>query len=346
LPKSITHIAVIRLSAMGDVAMTVPVLRALVKQHPQVRITMVSRPFFKPFFNGIPNVEFFAVALQDRHKGILGLFRLYSDLKTLNVDAFADLHAVLRSKIMRTIFSANGKPTAGLDKGRHEKRALTRIKNKVFKPLKPTIERYADVFRSLGFDVNLSNPEYPPKPQLTADVLAITGLKTGRWIGIAPFAAHDPKQYPIALMSRVIEGLSRDRQHRIFLFGAGSDEIQVLESLRSDKENVIVMAGKLNFERELELIANLDVMLSMDSGNGHMAAMFGVKTVTLWGATHPFAGFAPFNQPEANQLVSDRKQYPLLPTSVYGNKSLEGYQDAMSSISPETVIEKITTLLT
>jgi len=88
----------------------------------------------------------------------------------------------------------------------------------------------------------------------------------------------------------------------------------------------------------LELISNLDVMLSMDSGNAHIAAMLGVKVITLWGATHPFAGFLPFNQPLETALVSDREKYPLLPTSVYGNKKVAGYEDAMRTISVESIL--------
>jgi ADP-heptose:LPS heptosyltransferase len=82
-------------------------------------------------------------------------------------------------------------------------------------------------------------------------------------------------------------------------------------------------------------------MLSMDSGNAHMAAMLGTPVVTLWGATHPYAGFSPFNQPESNALVSDREKYPLLPTSIYGNKVVKGYEDVMRTILPETVVNKI-----
>ena len=82
-------------------------------------------------------------------------------------------------------------------------------------------------------------------------------------------------------------------------------------------------------------------MLSMDSGNSHIAAMLGIKVITLWGATHPYAGFLAFNQTMDSTLVSDREKYPLLPTSVYGNKKVEGYEDAMRSISVESVVEKI-----
>ena len=114
-----------------------------------------------------------------------------------------------------------------------------------------------------------------------------------------------------------------------------------LESLTKSYNNVISVAGKLKFNQEIQLISNLDVMLSMDSGNGHIAAIFGVKTITLWGATHPYLGFSPFHQPEENSLVSDRNFYPKLPTSIYGNKKVEGYEDAMRTILPESVVEKI-----
>ena len=86
-------------------------------------------------------------------------------------------------------------------------------------------------------------------------------------------------------------------------------------------------------------------MLSMDSGNAHIAAMLGVKVITLWGATHPFAGFKPFNQPDDFCITSDREQFPFLPTSVYGNKKVEGYENAMRSILPETVVSKINSVL-
>jgi ADP-heptose:LPS heptosyltransferase len=125
---------------------------------------------------------------------------------------------------------------------------------------------------------------------------------------------------------------------KIFLFGGGNEEIQKLNQLQNSHSNVIVLAVKLKFNQELEVISNLDVMLSMDSGNAHIAAMLGIKVITVWGATHPFAGFSPFNQPLENCIVSNREKYPLLPTSIYGNKKVEGYEDVMRSIEPEKIV--------
>jgi ADP-heptose:LPS heptosyltransferase len=337
---------VIRLSAMGDVAMTVPVIRAFVEQNKNVKITVVSRPFFKPFFDGIDNVNFFAVDVKERHKGFVGLLKLYSDLKQLNIDAVADLHNVLRSKVIRTLFALSGKKVAFTDKGRKEKKQLTRTENKIFKPLKSMFERHVDTFSKLGFSIDLSSPNFPKKAVLSNEILTISGEKqNSNWIGIAPFAQYESKVYPKDLMQKVIDKLASDDNIKIFLFGGGTKEIEILNQFASTKKNVIVVAGKLNLEQELQLISNLDVMLSMDSGNAHIAAMLGIKVISLWGATHPFAGFSPFNQPIENCLVSDREKYPLLPTSVYGNKKVAGYDDVMRSISVEKVVEKINTTL-
>lgn len=339
--NKIKHIAVMRLSAMGDVAMTVPVLQAFVKQYPTVKLTVISRPFFKPFFDGIPNLEFFAFDEKERHKGFPGLLRLFKDVKKLKIDAFADLHNVLRSKVVSLLFALSGKKRATVDKGREGKKELTRAENKVFKQLPTMFERHAKVFSALGFPLDLSKPVFPEKAVLSSDILDIIRNENQKLIGIAPFAQYDSKVYPLDLMKEVIAKLAENPSYKILLFGGGKKEIEILDSISEPFENVINMAGKIKFQQELQLISNLDVMLSMDSGNAHIAAMLGVKVVTLWGATHPYAGFLPFNQSLENALTSDRNQYPKLPTSVYGNKVVEGYEDAMRTILPQQVVEKV-----
>ena len=341
------HIAVIRMSAMGDVAMTVPVIRAFVEQNPNVKITVVSRPFFKPFFDGILNLDFFAVDVKQRHKGFLGLLKLYSDLKQLNIDAVADLHNVLRSQIIRTLFALSGKKVAFTDKGRSDKKALTRTENKIFKPIKTMVERHVETFKKLGFNVDVSNPTFPKKANISTEILKVSGEKRkDKWIGIAPFAQYESKVYSQDLMQKVIDELASDVNTKIFLFGGGNKEIEILNLFANENKNVTNVAGELKLPQEVDLISNLDIMLSMDSGNAHIAAMLGIEVITLWGSTHPFAGFAPFNQPFENCLVSDREKYPLIPTSVYGNKKVAGYEAVMRTISPATVVEKIRAKIT
>jgi ADP-heptose:LPS heptosyltransferase len=330
-----------RLSAMGDVAMTVPVLRALANQYPELKITVISRPFFQPFFKDIPHLHFFAFDEKERHKGIKGLWQLYQDLKALQIDAFADLHNVLRSNVVRALFALSGKKVAFVDKGRAEKKALTRAENKIFQPLTTMFQRHQLVFESLGFPIDLAQPQFPEKASVVPLEVAAIVAQSEKIIGIAPFAQYDSKVYPLDLMQEVIDALATNKNHTIFLFGGGQKEKEQLQTLVGNKTNVLNMADKIPFQEELNLISNLNVMLSMDSGNAHIAAMLGVPVVTLWGATHPFAGFLPFNQTLDNALVSDRNQYPQLPTSVYGNKKVAGYENAMRTILPEQVVARI-----
>ena len=202
--------------------------------------------------------------------------------------------------------------------------------------------RHCQVFKKLGFNIDLSNPIFPEKAILDLDTLNLIEFNPNqKLIGIAPFAQYQSKIYPIDLMQQVIDNLSSDSNNKILLFGGGKSEIEQLDKLSKNKEYIKNCAGKLSLEQELKLISKLDVMLSMDSANSHISSMLGINTITLWGATHPFAGFAPFNQLQENCLLSDRNLYPKLPTSVFGNKIVEGYQDVMRTISVEDIILKI-----
>ncbi|WP_431157027.1 glycosyltransferase family 9 protein [Winogradskyella poriferorum] len=338
MPKP-KHILVIRFSAMGDVAMMVPVLRTFANQNPDVKITVVTRPFFKPIFNGIPNVQVYTADLKGTHKGIIGLYKLSRALRKIGFDAIADLHNVLRTKILKVFFI--GKKVIQIDKGRKEKKDL--VTGKSVHQLKTTHQRYADVFRILGFELDLSRPLFSERFELSEELKILLAKSNTPVIGIAPFAAHSSKMYPLHLMEKVISELNKS--YRILLFGGGKEETSLLNNMASKYENVDSVAGVLSFDDELKLISNLDVMLSMDSGNSHLAAMFGIKVITIWGVTHPYAGFAPFNQPQDYALLANRDEFTLIPTSIYGNSYPEGYENAAGSISVEEIVTKVTTVL-
>ncbi len=339
------HILVIRLSAMGDVAMTVPVLTALEKQHPRLKITILTRQYFHTMFSQLNNTNVYTADVKGKHKGPLGLWKLYKELKALDIDAVADLHNVLRSNILKSYFRLGGIPFHQLDKGREAKKALTASKNKVFKPLKTTHERYADVFMRMGFPVDLSQAPLLKKEKLSNRILALVGRSTKKWIGIAPFAAHVGKMYPLDFMEEAISGLNATSDYQILLFGGGEAELKQLGRLAEAYDNCLNIAGKLSFQEELALISNLDLMISMDSANGHLAAMYGIPVLTLWGVTHPYAGFYPFGQDANNALLADREQFPLIPTSIYGNKAPSGYERVMGTIRPVQIVDKVSEIL-
>ncbi len=326
---------------MGDVAMTVPVIRAFVENHPDTKVTVLTRKFFEPFFRDLPNVSVYNADVKGRHKGLLGLFRLAKELRKRDIDAVADLHNVLRTKVLKVFLK--GLPFARIDKGRAEKKRL--VSGKEFKQLKSTHQRYADVLEKLGFLMDLSGPTFPAPKQLSSEVQAWLGNKTNYWVGIAPFAQHASKVYPLESLSKVIEGLDERKDVNLLLFGGGEHEMKVLETLERSYGNVVSIAGKCTLNEELDIISNLDVMLSMNSGNAHIAAMLGRKVVTVWGVTHPYAGFYPFDQDGSLALTANRERYPRIPTSVYGNKYPDDHADAIASVPAERILETINSLI-
>lgn len=338
------HLLVIRFSAMGDVAMTVPVLQRLVKTYPDLKITVLTKPFFKPIFEEVPGVNIVTADVKQKYKGIFGLFKLANELSSLQLDAVADLHHVLRTKILRFFFFFFGIKSAVIDKGRAEKKELTKLQPKTIRPLKSTHQRYADVFAELNFPIDLNESvvvNKHPLPQVIKEKLK----QPRKWIGIAPFAAHESKMYPLTQMEKVIARLDETNLYDILLFGGGKKEQEQLEKLAESYTNVFCVIGKLSFKEELQTVSNLDLMLSMDSGNGHLAALFNIPVITIWGATHPFAGFAPFQQTSEQQILPDLKKYPLLPTSIYGNKQVDGYDEVMENIEAERVLKVVREVL-
>lgn len=337
-----SHILVIRLSAMGDVAMTVPVLTHLLETYPNVKVTVLTKPFFAHLFDHIDQIHVVKAEVKIKHKGISGLWILAKQLHKLEIETIADLHNVLRSRILCGFLKIFGHDYFRIDKGRPAKKALTRPKNKVLKPLKSTHQRYAEVFKKLGLPLDKEFKIERTQLPLSSEIESALHLdKSKKWVGIAPFAAHSPKQYPLNLMKEVISKLSEENNIQLLLFGGGKKEVKKLKALAQDFNNCETVAGRFSFPEELQLISNLDLMLSMDSGNGHLAAMYGVDVITIWGATHPYAGFAPFGQTQEQQLLPDLEKYPLLPTSVYGNKKVVGYKKVMDDITPEEVFKKV-----
>ena len=339
------RILAIRLSALGDVAMTVPVLLSVTRLNPEVRFLFITKSHFAPVLQRLENLEVHSFEGKGVHKGIRGLWHLKGELRGKDFDAIADLHAVLRTGILKLFFSFSGKPFESLQKGRREKKQLTSGDPKGFKQLKSTHERYAEVFRRLGFKA-APNAGDILKGEAWPDNFD-DGFTESGWlrVGLAPFAAHSGKCYPESRIKELIGLLGAVPNLRVYLFGGGQREIEALNSWEQEYPYCVSVAGKMPLTEELALISNLRLMISMDSGNGHLAAMYGLPVLTLWGVTHPYAGFAPFNQPESNNVLANREMYPAIPTSVYGNKVPEGYDQVMESIPAERVYKRVLELL-
>ncbi|RPD40865.1 glycosyltransferase family 9 protein [Chitinophaga barathri] len=324
-------ILAIRFSAMGDVAMTIPVMKQVLDAHPELVIVFVTNKNWGALCEGIPRLVFFAADLKGEHKGVKGLYKLFRAIRKAHpgIRAVADLHHVLRSRIVRTFYKLSGIRVSVIDKGRAGKKALTRKENKEFLPLKTTIDRYRDVFAGLGYHINPSSPGTLPQQPVPGKMQ----------IGIAPFATYLEKTYPLEKMRQVIEMITRNEAVEILLFGGGKEEVAKLENLAGENPRLKVIAGKYSLNEELRIISGLTLMVSMDSANMHLASLYGVPVVSVWGATHPYAGFMGFGQKEENAA---QIELYCRPCSVFGNKPcFRGDHACMQQLAPETIVEKV-----
>ena len=332
-------VLIIRFSALGDVAMTIPVVYSLAKQNPETEFVFLSKPALrKLFFNAPTNFKFEEIDFKNRHKGIRGLWKLFRELRKQDYDQIADLHSVLRSHILTFFFRFTGTQIVSIDKQRQAKRDLIAAKPEDKQQLPTSFNRYEKVFRELGFVVN---SEFTSIFETKGDIAKLRDViseKSEKWIGIAPFAKHTGKIYPIDKMEKVVALLSEENV-KIYLFGGGNEEKAILGKWESTYPNVISTVGRIDMEKELILMSHLDGMVTMDSGNMHLASLVGCHVISVWGATHTLAGFYGWNQNPADAVQID---LDCRPCSIYGNKPCNrGDYACLNNITPETLAELI-----
>lgn len=334
---------------MGDVVLTAPVIASMLEQNPQLEIVFLSRPFLKPFFQTHNRLTFIGANLKGKHKGVKGLYKLKKELSALhNFDAVIDLHDVLRTKLLRNYFKISKVPVFTINKARNEKKKL--LKGDIpFQKLKHTTVRYLDTFKKAGLITELSSGPWLKTNEASSNAFLVKNnlVKDSKWIGIAPFAAHPSKEWGLEKIQSTIKSLLQE-DHKIFLFGGGEKEIEQLKGIQLKFPETILVAGELSLEEELSLIAQLDVMLAMDSSNMHMATLVGTKVISIWGPTHHYLGFGPLEN-EQNIIELTKEELPCRPCTIYGKLSSKEDEmcakKSMEMISTELVLEKITSII-
>lgn len=328
-------VLILRLSALGDVAMASGVVAAAMEHHPYARFVVVTRARFAPLFP--EGTEIAVVETEGRHKGLFGLMRLAGELyKRYHPDAVADIHNVIRTRILRNLLSLGGAKVAVIDKGRRARKALVEGNFRAW--LRPAADCYIRVLDELHYSLRKASaaPLGPPTP---APELRI---------GIAPFAAHPAKAYPLEKMAAVADIIRSSRPDvSIYWFSAPGSEADRLSAIADPRDTIVArmdLPGGL--ASEVELMGTLTAMVAMDSGNMHLAALRGVPVVSVWGATHPMAGFAGATSPAELRVGAD---FDCRPCSIYGNRPCrltnDGSFPCLDAIAPSTIAERLLSLL-
>ncbi len=305
----LVNVLITRFSALGDVAMTIPVIYSVCRCYPDIRFIMVTKPSMTGIFINSPsNLKVIGADVKNDYVGIRGLWRLLSELKQqYSIDAYVDLHDVLRTKLLRLFSRIRGIKASRLNKGRRNKKALTRQNSKVMLPLISSRARYREAFFKVGLPVQehfdgLYGAGGKADPMSFA-MITLPKQSGSRWVGIAPFAAHKGKIYPPEKMEEVVKGLINNPDVYVFLLGGGGEEQRLLETW------------------------------------SHLSSIVGTKVVSIWGATHPYCGFKGWRQSDGDTI---QLAMTCRPCSVFGDKPCQrGDYHCLNGIRPSLVLEKL-----
>lgn len=325
------HLIVYRTSAMGDVAMLAHALRALMRAYPDLRVTVATRSLFRAFFTGL-DIGFMDVDVKGAHHSLRGIWHLAREARRLGADAVADVHGVLRSVTFRTALRLHGIPYAAIEKGRDEKGEFILRGGRGVEPVKHTVVRYCDVFRKLGFVFD------DPQPAVRREHPNPMGEKRGTWVGFAPFSAQQGKTYPQPLAREAVRLLA-GRYERVFIHSGGGAEAEFAQEMERIYPNVTALVGRVKMAEEIDLIANLDCVVSMDSLVMHMASLVATPVVSVWGATHPGLGFFGYGCDPRGVVQADME---CRPCSVFGNKPCRyGDYRCLYAVTPAMIADRV-----
>lgn len=334
-----------RLSAMGDVAMLLPILYAVARANPEHEFTLLTQPFFSNLLLSPPdNVEAMVIDPKGEEKSFWGLSRYAERLVAERFDICLDLHDVLRTKFFRFILSISGVKIWRIHKPRQaRKRLLSQSTPRDLSPITSMLALYREVFCKAGLEA----PKSILPIELNEEALntMLRESYPALWedkciVGLAPFASTESKTYDLAFSEKLAH-LLLEHGLQVYLLGGRGHEAEILEQWVEKDSRLISLAGKLDLSEELFIISKLNLMISMDSANMHLASMLGCPVLSIWCATHPSAGFLGWGQ-ELSMCIQG-EDLSCRPCSIFGRVKhcSQGDMPCRRSVNPEHIFSKV-----
>ena len=325
---------ILRLATLGNVAMTVPVIASLSRRYPNDRFIVASKKKLGAMFASMPNVVFWEV---DNHLNWRGVWSLWRHLRH-EADAVIDLQDVLRTRVFDLFMFLSGKKVTRIRYGRIRKHFIT-VWGLGNRNLPTEFDRYEDTFRRAGLETDRDFEAIKINRAAAQTIQERFGTKKGRWIGLAPFAKSRSNMLPYRVAKETIDRLTQAPDTRVFLFGAGAVECEMLRQWASVFPHTESVAGQLKLEEELELMRQLDAMICMDSANQHLSSLVGLRAISVWCATHPLIGFAGWKQ--RSEDIIQRNDLRCRPCTCHGTNHCRYGNYACRQIEAETIIQQL-----
>jgi ADP-heptose:LPS heptosyltransferase len=329
---AVKRILVIRLSAIGDVALAIPVLQNACNSNPATEFYFLCKPFAAKIMPTISNLK-----IIEWHTEQQNVWALAKTLRALNFDCIIDLHSVLRTNLLRLALPFHN--WFIFDKARAGKNQFLKDKkNEVVH----TAIRYQNAFIKAGIKLNPQH-KFQFNDEIDSTTLQfVAGIQGNKkLIGIAAYAAHAQKTIPDNLLHRIISNLNEN----VILFGGPNDQQKIDELCAKNKH--VHHCLHLNFKQQIDVMKYLDAMLAVDSANMHLAALYAVPLVSIWGATHPSLGFAPVTFAAHIAVQIPFTELPCRPCSVFGKKPCSNKENlaCFNRIDVEEVLQALNSIL-
>lgn len=296
---------IVRLTSLGNVAMSVPLVASLSAHYKDDEFVYVAQKELKDLFHGMPNVRYEQFLTPHSGNRLNRGIRLKEFVASLHdktpFDAIIDWQSDCYTFLTRLWARRKRISVYTTDSPWLSQRIFIARHGKSTVPPN-MVSTYLSALKKAGLECDNSFVALPPDKQAVEYVTRRFGEHTGgqTWIGIAPFAKSATNTLPFRTTKAIIQHFSSQPGTTVFLFGAGVVESEMLNQWSSLYDNVISVAGMLSIGCELELMRMLDGMICMDSANQHLASLVGLQVTVIWGGTAPENGFLAWKQNMAN----------------------------------------------
>ena len=314
MKKAKLKVLIIRLSSIGDIVLTTPVIRCIKRQVNEVEVHYLTKKAFEPLLAGNPYID-------KIHFLNESLSRTISDLKLENFDHIIDLHHNLRTLIIKRRV---GRPSSSFNKLNWQKWLLTNVGISRL-PKKHIVDRYLETAEFLGVKNDGAGLDYFLIGNYDLTLLLPPSHQS--YIALVIGAQHATKRLPVA---RLIE-LCRLIKQPIVLLG-GPDDMDRGEIIKAAGNQVFNGCGKFKLDQSAFLVKMAKSVITHDTGLMHIAAAFKKTVLSVWGNTVPEFGMYPYMA--GKSYIYEVRGLPCRPCSKIGyEKCPRGHFKCMNNIN-------------
>jgi len=322
-------VLIIRLNAMGDVILALPVAMAVKNAYPDAIVDFVTRKAYAPLFDQFPAVDT-AFAFDTSMR------KLIKELRAQRYDTVIDLQKNPRSIILTA--SINPKNVVSYPKRRFTRELIVR-QSLLRLNAGHTVDAYFKALKRLKITPVSRRPRVVLQPEIArfGDDFIKNTLFAGKIIGLCPGSKHAEKKWQG--YQELAELLIKDGHNGVIVFNGPADEFDPKLNIVSDK---VVAAQKLGIDKIAGIMSRCDLVVTNDSGLMHLAVSLSVPVVAIFGPTHPSLGFSPLG--DRDRIICDNVKCS--PCSLHGEKKCKmSRKYCFENITPDRVKNEIDQLL-